>query len=200
MSTNIPTHSPEARAKPSPPDAQDSPLSPRERAFRKLVDAHYETLWSYASFLTRNRHATEDVTHQAFLIAFDRIAAGRAPTGDSGRWLRGVARNLVKRWWRERRKLAQDVVDALGEVLDAADHAATQVQQVELNHALAVCLDKLKAEDRRLISLRYADGRRITAIAEQSYQNAATLRVRLHRLRNALRKCVEKRTAGGTPA
>jgi len=164
------------------------------------VDRHYEGVWRYARFLTRGAAEAEDMVHEAFLLAFDRLAAGEEFTGDAGAWLRGALRNLVKSWWRERRKLPQDVADRLVLLAEEADDALTVAAGEELRAALDHCLGLLGAEDRDLVARRYERGMRITRIAEELRRNAATVRVQLFRIRQALKECVERQLSKGLTA
>lgn len=164
------------------------------------MDGHYEPLWPYVCALTRGAAESEDILHQAFLLAFDRLAAGEEFTGDAGKWLRGTVRNLVHVWWRQRRKMPQDVADCLKLLADEADEPLAAAAQGELNAALERCLGKLRPEDRSLIGQRYEQGRRVKAIAEQMRKNVATVRVRLFRIRQALKRCVERWLAKGSTA
>ena len=81
-----------------------SPASERQQEFQALVDANYRSVWQYVVTLTRGASEAEDLTHQAFLVAFDRLAEQR-PIEDAGLWLRGVVRNLVREWWRKNVRL-----------------------------------------------------------------------------------------------
>lgn len=63
-------------------------ISELQKRFQDVVDRHYEGLWSYVCFLTAGSPDSEDILHQAFLVAFDRLAAGDPFRGDLGKWLR----------------------------------------------------------------------------------------------------------------
>lgn len=171
-------------------------ISERQRQFEAIVDQHYESLWSYVSLLTRGAAEAEDITHQAFLLAFDRMVAERT-IDDPGLWLRGVVRNLVRAWWREKRKLPQDLADHLCRLAEQVDDAATAELRAGREAALAECVEKLSAGDRQLVKARYEDGLRITQIAEMEDANVATTRVRLFRVRERLKTCVELALAQG---
>jgi RNA polymerase sigma-70 factor (ECF subfamily) len=161
------------------------------------VDRHYEPLWAYVCSLTRGATEAEDLLHQAFLLAFDRLAAGEGFTGDAGAWLRGVLRNLVHAWWRARLRLPQDVADHLKRLADDADDALTVAATKELKAALAHCLGRLGPEERRLVAQRYEEGRRIESIAGEMRRSAVALRVQLFRIRQALKLCIETQLARG---
>lgn len=151
-------------------------------------------------FLTGGAPDSEDILHQAFLRAHDRLASGQSFRVRDDVWLRGTARNLVRAWWREKRKLPENLAERLTLVAQQDDRAASATLSEELNGALEHCLRKLDANDRMLVSKRYEQGLRIVAIAKQIRCNVATLRVRLFRIRQALKACVETLLShGGVP-
>ena len=155
------------------------------------MDRHYDGVWAYVSALTGGAAEAEDIVHQAFLAAFDRLAGGGGFTGDPGAWLRATARNMVYAWWRQQRRMPQDVADRLRQVADEADDALTRAARAEVRAALDHCLGTLPDADRQLVADRYERGLRVTQMAEQLREKAATVRVRLFRIRQALRRCVE---------
>jgi len=175
------------------------PITHLQIDFQELVDRHYNDLWSYAGALTGGSAEAEDILHQAFLLAFDRMAAGRPLPAEAARWLRGTIRNLVYTWWRQKKKLPQDLCDQLRLVMDETDDAPDALVKAELREALARCLQQLRPEDREFLAMRYAQDKRITDVAEQIQLNVATARVRLHRLREILRHCVRRRFAPEGP-
>lgn len=173
-----------------------SPISRRQRQFEALVDEHYEPLWSYVSFLTRGATEAEDITHQAFLLAFDRLLDEKA-IDDMGLWLRGVARNLVRAWWREKRKLPARVADYLCRLAEEADSGSLEELRSERQAALAKCMQKLSSDELQLVQARYRDGLKLTQIAKLNAANEATTRVRLFRIRERLKTCIELALAQG---
>lgn len=173
--------------------------SDRQYAFQRMVDDHYEPLLRYAHFLLAHREQVEDVVQQAFLLAFDRLVDGQMFQGDPGKWLRGTVRNLVHDVWRQKRKLPQDVADLLQQVVLQADDAGDAMDRSTVGEALRRCLDRLEEDDRQLLGQRYETGRRITEIARRMKLNVATLRVRLFRVRQGLKSCIEAQFAGEVP-
>jgi len=179
------------------PAVEDRGIPKLRARFQELVDHHYEALWRYVAALTAGAAEAEDILHQAFLAAFDRLAAGREFEGDPGKWLRATVRHMVYAWWRQRRRMPQDVADRLKEVADEADDALTRAARAEVQAALEHCLGELSDADRQLVAQRYEQGLRVTQIAERLRRNAATLRVRLFRIRQALKRCVDVVLARG---
>jgi len=168
-------------------------------AFRKLVDSEYEAVSSYARFLAGSGDHVEDLVHEAFLLAFDRLAERKPFTGDPGKWLRGTLRNLIKKWWRERIRLPQDVADQLADVAQRADDLGESLDRQAMAAALERCIEKLSAEDQDLIARRYEHDDRVGRIAGRLQINESTVRVRLFRARQALKDCVESQFSGEVP-
>jgi len=131
-------------------------------------------------------------------VAFERLAAGKEFRGDPARWLRGTIRNLVYAWWRRKRKMPQDVADRLKRLADEVDDPLAALAKDEVKAALDHCLGKLHADDRRLVVKRYGQGLRIADIAAQLRKNAVTVRVRLFRIRQSLKRCVEAQLSGSS--
>ena len=166
--------------------------------FTEIVDQHYDGLWTYVSFLTAGSGDTEDLVHQAFLIGFDRLAEGREFEGDPGKWLRGTARNLVHVWWRQRRKAPQGLAEGLKLLADEGGDSLELATKAETTAALEHCLGELPAGDQELIRQRYEGGDRIVRMAEQMAMKVTSLRVRFHRIRQALKLCIEAQLTGGS--
>lgn len=161
----------------------------RRRQFQQIVDEHYRPVWQYVVALTRGASEAEDLVHQAFLLVFDHLQEGRT-IHEPGQWLRGVVRNLVREWWRKNRRLPVELADQLCELAESADSALEELRE-EREAALARCLEKLSDEDRRVIRARYEDGLGIADLAVREGVPAVTARVRLFRIRERLKNCLE---------
>lgn len=161
----------------------------RRQQFERLVDDHYRSVWRYVVALTRGANNAEDLTHQAFLIAFDRLV-DEQPIDNPGQWLRGVVRNLVREWWRKNRRLPVELADQICDLAEDTDNEADE-RRSEREAALAGCLDKLSDGERLIVRARYEDGLSITEIADRQQINVKTARVRLFRIRERLKACVE---------
>lgn len=176
-------------------DSSDDPSSIRQQQFQQLVDAHYRMVWQYVGALTRGAAEAEDLAHQAFLLAFDRLVEQR-PIDDPGPWLRGVVRNLVCEWWRTSQRLPVELADQLRSLAEDVDAASLELKS-ERESALARCLSKLSENERQMVRARYEDGLQIKEIAQRESINVQTARVRLFRIRERLKTCVQLTFASG---
>ncbi len=63
----------------------------------------------------------------------------------------------------------------------------------ELHDTLELCISQLRPKDQALIRHRYAREENLSEFAEKTEQSVGALRVTLHRLRFALRRCITQR-------
>jgi RNA polymerase sigma-70 factor (ECF subfamily) len=163
---------------------------------RGLADRYYESTWSYASWLTGGAQDAEDLVHDAFLTAFDHLARKGEFAGDPGKWLRGVIRNLAHRWWRRKRRLPQATADHLKALAEEAEEPGTVLARTETEKALERCLEELGVRDRELVRRRYETDFDAGLLAKAMSMTSNALRVRLFRIRQKLKACVEARVPG----
>ncbi len=167
-----------------------------QERFRELVDRNYEDVWRYASHLTGGQHG-EDLCHDAFLAAFDRMLAGQEDIRDIDKWLRGTVRHLAAKWWREQRRLPSASVERLIGLLEACDSRPEEDEPEKLRRALQRCLKELDDRSRDMLHARYAEGLDSAGLARRLGRQAETVRTWLFRIRQALKACIERRIAAG---
>ena len=63
-------------------------------AFEILVREYQRMVFAYVMAVTNDKELAEDLTQEAFLVAYRRMA-DYDKTRDFGAWLRGIARKLV---------------------------------------------------------------------------------------------------------
>jgi RNA polymerase sigma-70 factor (ECF subfamily) len=71
---------------------------------------------------------------------------------------------------------------------------ATEVDPIR--DALEYCVDELKGRSKRVIELRYRDGMKSDKIASEMGFSTGAVRMLLCRVRDTLRRCIERRIAG----
>jgi len=161
--------------------------------FAMLVKEHQAGLRAFIRRLGVRKDAVDDLAQEAFLLAHLEMENFRA-SEDFGKWLRGLARNLVRN---ELRKLARRC--------RIVDEGLTQhlLIQAELNddekpytqedfEVLQSCLSKLPERSKHLIMNRYEDNLNATTLAEKFKMTATAVRLALMRIRKQLKVCFEK--------
>lgn len=133
---------------------------------------------------------------------FDRVARkvhGVRQTfeGDPKLYFYGIARNLIK----ESPKRIKKQVSLEDTDLPAPDPEPEDASATMREECLNSCLQKLSGEKRELILDYYAKDKQAkidyrNELARKMGTSVETLRVRVHRLRGTLEKCIEKCLAG----
>jgi RNA polymerase sigma-70 factor (ECF subfamily) len=116
------------------------------------------------------------------------------PSRPFGAWAVGVAKYEVLYYRRERATdkhlFGDDIVEQI------ASRYEVLAEDVDpLREALRQCVDQLKGRSKRVIDLRYRRGMKSSAIAEEMVLSSGAVRMLLCRVRESLRRCIERRIA-----
>ena len=156
-------------------------------AYERLVRSTQRMAYAVALEVLRDPGLAEDAAQEAYLKAFRRLRDLDEPAAFVG-WLRRIVITVALNLRRSRRRAMlqlDDIPDV--PVLDEAETSWSEVQRYRLAGALLV----LTAEERRLCDRRY-HGRWSTArLARDAGVDEATMRKRLQRVRDKLRKEIE---------
>jgi RNA polymerase sigma factor (sigma-70 family) len=175
-------------------------------ALAQLYDENAQVLYRYAMRVTGNWAEAEDVVSATFLAAW-RGRAKLRPDGDSLRpWLLGIATNIMRHDARSRRRrdIALARLPERGTVPDFADDVVGHVADAEQLRAAHAALSRLRRRDREVFMLVVWAGLEYAAAAEALGIPVGTVRSRLSRARDRLRKLTEaeakaRRGSGARP-
>ncbi len=153
--------------------------------------------WRLAWSLLRDEQDASDVVQQAFLVAVRK--PGRIPQEDPWPWLASAialeARNVMRKRGR-RRTITHDFGDSSMPIPDRAEgDPLAQAQAREQTTRLLRALDELPDDEREAIWLTAGSGLSYSAAARALHLPVTTLRLRVQRAVEALRKKL-----GGTEA
>lgn len=162
-----------------------------------FVRDHQGGLRAFLRMIGVARDAVDDLAQETFLVAY-REWGSFDPHQDLGKWLRGIARNLVRNELRKssrRTRLLQEEVTQ--HLLQASESAADEGLTFEERdfHALRDCVEQLPQKSRQLVSGKYCDEWNATFLADQLQMSATAVRLALMRIRRQLRSCIEERLA-----
>lgn len=173
-----------------------------EDAFRQLVEIHLPQVWKVVWRILRHDQDTEDVVQEVFLAAHHALGEFRREARLST-WLHRIAINkalsLRDRAADRLRRASHSIDDPVSEdgaglVLPDHSPAASPLRHLEaqeLRRRLAHCLGLLPAAWRALLVLRETEGRAYEDLAGLFGLELGTVRSRLARARQALKRCVE---------
>lgn len=163
-------------------------------AFAQFVREHQASLRSFLRVLGVKPDSVDDLAQETFLTAYRELDSFDEDR-DLGKWLRGIARNLVRN---EVRKTARRSRIMDGELTDhllaEAERDASEPPFEESDfRTLRDCLEQLPEKSRRLVAGRYADEWNASFLADQFQMTANAVRLALMRIRGQLKTCIEKR-------
>jgi len=159
-------------------------------AWRALVRRHTPMVYRLALRTLRNPADAEDATQEAF-VKMSRYLDSYDPTRPLAPWLGRITYHVCLRRLGQVGESRNDAtapehLDA-GPLPDApTPESATATREAQ--DLVTRAVDQLPAQDRFLIGLRYREGQTDVEVAEATGMNVNTVRTRLFRARQALRK------------
>jgi RNA polymerase sigma-70 factor, ECF subfamily len=164
-----------------------------EDAWRLRLERAAPDLVAFAATLARDRVAADDLAQDALLEAL-RSRASFKDGEDLGRWLRGVARMVLKRRQRDRRRDVLPLSEEAALRLDAAwENARRASDEPPRLDALRRCLETLDPAERRWLGARYGADRPLQSLADESGRTLDAVKMLFLRLRKRLFDCVRRR-------
>jgi RNA polymerase sigma-70 factor (ECF subfamily) len=171
-------------------------------AFEELVSERSGEIYGLLFRLTESSEEARDLTQETFLRAFQNIGRFRGDA-DLKTWIYRIAINQARnrwRWWRRRRRDSTVSLDATqgqsGQTLMATLAESSQnPEQQTLAHerelALRSALQRLGRAYQETVILRDIEGFTYEEIATTLGINVGTVKSRLARGRQELRRCLE---------
>ncbi len=165
-------------------------------AYGELVRIHQAGVRACLLVRLQDATAADDLAQEAFLIAYRKLADFDAQR-DFGPWVRSIAIRCLQNHLRKKRPYSvgaaaelEQLVDSTLDRLHPVEHSETEQQLAALQH----CLEQLDSSQRTFIERRYLLKQSIDEIKTAAGLAHSTVTMRLHRLREELRTCIEART------
>src|SRR5262245_29888705 len=156
----------------SPPIAGDDlvkrALSGESQAFADIVRQYHLPVWRVTAAMLADEAIAENLVQQTFVNAFERLDQYQM-SADVGRWLKAIARNLVKNELSKKARESaglvryRDYLRVLYEDDDEGDRASEAEQK--LAKAVARCRERLSHMAALALSLRYEEALGLEEIA-----------------------------------
>ena len=169
-------------------------------AMERLLAHFQDRVWRRARYRIGDHDEAWEVTQEVFLICFRKIGQFRGES-QFWTWLARIVDNQVKNrqgWWRRRRRektfsmhdMWRDPEEEEGnwEPPDTAPSPRQEAEGREQLGALEGVMAEMSGEHREILLLRFADGLAYEEIAETLDLSLGTVKSRINRARNELKK------------
>lgn len=169
-----------------------------DSSFTGLVSEQHQQLRGFVRALGVDSDWVDDLAQEVFLVAWrERNSFDRQQ--DIGKWLRGIARNLVRNELRKDQRRQRIMHAGLAELLANKLDTDSQVADWERCRmpALRDCVEQLAPKSRQIVAGRYDDGWKAPDLADHLGMTPAAIRQALMRIRQQLKRCIELRMAEG---
>ncbi|MGR6837131.1 RNA polymerase sigma factor [Syntrophomonas erecta] len=165
-------------------------------AFEELVVLYQDRVYTHCFYLSGNSFNAQDLMQEVFVRAFNSIKSFRGEA-DLGTWLHRIAVNL---WINQRRRDKKLVAFSLDDPLETEDGelvrevAACQdspldrLERIETRELINLALDRIPPDFKVALVLREIEGYSYDEIAQIMDCSLGTVKSRISRGRNALRK------------
>ena len=170
-------------------------------AFGDVIERLHQVICRCVALFGAPHHEVDELAQRTCLEALAKID-DYDPERPFIPWIRGIARNIVLRYYERRRLDASQREDRIRYFLARAEdrgEGAMTDGRYDVDH-LRQCLDQLPHEARRLIGDHYFSELDSLSIAQRDGRNIEAVRMALSRARAALRSCIEQRVKLEGPA
>ncbi|WP_255511228.1 sigma-70 family RNA polymerase sigma factor [Kribbella pratensis] len=154
-----------------------------ETLIRTLYAEHGRSLLAYATRLTGDRAAAEDVVQETLVRAWKHAGDLSTGSGSVRGWLLTVARNIVTDRARARAVRPAEVADVVDQPPVQGDHSEAVVNTMVVMDAL----DKVSPEHREVLVQLYYRGRSVAEAAKELGVPPGTVKSRSYYALRALR-------------
>jgi RNA polymerase sigma-70 factor (ECF subfamily) len=161
-------------------------------AFSELVKRYQGNVRACLAVRLYRKHEAEDLAQEAFVVAFRKLDQFDEDK-PFGPWIRTISFNLLRNHWRKHRPVPMGTAEELESLVE--EEIGLRYSEHNESDTLAIlkrCIEKLDAPMQKLLNLRYHEGLSVGKITKTMNVNHSTMTMRLHRLRDQLRLCIEK--------
>ncbi len=163
------------------------------RAFLREFTIHEPAIRAYVRRLVPTRSDADDVLQEVAIVLWEKFEEFEVD-GNFAAWAYGIARFKVLSWLRDKRRdrltLSNEVIEIISQ------QSPDQEKQLQRQRdALETCLQKIKTQDRQLLTAAYRPDQNIQEIAAASGRSMTGFYQWLYRTRQKLLQCVKRKMA-----
>jgi RNA polymerase sigma-70 factor (ECF subfamily) len=153
----------------------------------ELVDIYYEQIYLFMRRLGHGREASEDLTQESFIQAWQHIGQLRSSRALNS-WVYRIASNVSKRYWRMHKAKETAGIEEFDAPTDDGETESDEIVRLEQVGRLKKAVIRLPIKLRQAIVLHYMQHLTISEAAETAGVREGTFKSRLNRALTALRK------------
>ncbi len=172
-------------------------LQGNKAAFGTLVRQYQDYVFSVTIKVLKNQEEAEEAAQDSFVKAY-RALANFEQRSKFGTWLYQIAWRTAIDRYRSRPK-ANKSLDDDQSFLQVVDHEATPEEQLQKQNARSLieqALGQMKPQDATLLTLYYLNEQSVKEIADITGLTESNVKVKLFRLRDALKNILKKNLKG----
>ena len=158
-------------------------------AYRLLVRRYGDVLYGHALRMVRSPDEASDLAQRALVKGYRKLASCRDPER-VGAWLFRILSNLTKDHLRSRRRTSISL-DRLEELPEQGGGPLEAAHRGEVRGRLRLALAQLTPDQREAFMLKHVEGRSYEEMAAVLDASVASLKMRVHRARDALQELLE---------
>lgn len=164
-------------------------LSGERDAYRLLVRRYGGVLYNHAVRMVGDQDDAADLVQRAFVSGYQKLSSCREPDR-VGAWLFRILSNLSKDHVRSQRR--RDIsLDKVPELPEPGGDPLESAHRGEVRNRLQLAMGRLTPEQREAFLLKHVEGRSYEEMAAFLDVSRASLKMRVHRAREALRELLE---------
>lgn len=196
--TPVPAQVPSVSVENSPTSSPDTGLllaaqRGDKAAFAQIIERHQGPIFGYLRARLLEASDAEDLCQEVFL----RCYTGKARYKKSAHvrpWLIGVARNVLREHLRKVTRRQEIVWTELCLELESMVEVDESIYEDVLDY-LPGCLESLGPSARQALDLHYGSRFKLTEISERLHRSVGAIKLLMHRSRQALRLCLDRKLA-----
>jgi RNA polymerase sigma-70 factor (ECF subfamily) len=163
-------------------------LAGDERAWRAWYDEAFPVLFAYVHWRCAGlRDLTDEIVQDTWLAAVRRMRSFDPRQGSFANWLRGIAANRLRNYWRERHHRNGRLSDK-HVIATPADAGIVKREQAQ---RIAQALAQLPERQEAALRAKYLDSQSVTEIAEEWGETPKAVESLLTRARQAFREAYQ---------
>lgn len=163
-------------------------------AFSEIAKIYQSSVRACLYIRLSSKYEADDLAQEAFIVAFRKIK-NFDPDRPFGPWIRSIALKLLQNFIRKHKPVLVGAHSELQEIIDQKISSVYSTKnETEILAALKICVKKLDSSLQELIKQHYNENITLTSLTEKLNIKHSALTMKMHRMREQLRKCIIENT------